>query len=383
MIPLFSCFSCVAYSEGPPVYLETSLVLWAVWSQFCVRYSLVPACICSQSLQLPLKCTVSNWRILICHTCPFEAVLSSFVCLGWPPVLASLSSVSDLWPDPRGWKWPLIQAHLLSCAVDREGRCKQAPLACVGALAMDGSHGVATAQGSMHLPDPSSWGSLVCCESTVPGGLCISSGELVSGVTLLADMNCPGSQEGVVSDWQPTHNWWEMQSLGPSLQWPLAFHLWLSCTCLSASKEGCKWQLTHPCLVFARAGSFVLWACQGSQCSSRAFPQESSFVFLCFPGVPKVGVFLVLSVLCHINLLSVLTAFKPCPFSKDQRCSTCSAPSPHSLWVGREHVSLFLVIAFRQFLWWNFSVMLPSEVPKLPTDPTCERVSYCVETSPP
>ena len=26
--------------------------------------------------------------------------------------------------------------------------------------------------------------------------------------------------------------------------------------------------------------------------------------------------------------------------------------------------------------------MLPSEIPKLPTDPTCERVSYCVETFP-
>ena len=50
VIPLFSCFSCDAYSEGPLVYLETSLALWGVWSQFCVRYSLVPACICSQSL---------------------------------------------------------------------------------------------------------------------------------------------------------------------------------------------------------------------------------------------------------------------------------------------------------------------------------------------
>ena len=27
--------------------------------------------------------------------------------------------------------------------------------------------------------------------------------------------------------------------------------------------------------------------------------------------------------------------------------------------------------------------MLPSEIPKLPTDPTCEKVSYCVETFPP
>ena len=98
-------------------------------------------------------------------------------------------------------------------------------------------------------------------------------------------MNHPGFQEDVVRNWQCAHSLVGVAVTGTKMQWPLAFHLWLSCTCLSASKEGCKWQLTHPCLVFARAGSFVLWACQGSQCSIRAFPQESSFVFvsLVFP----------------------------------------------------------------------------------------------------
>ena len=43
----------------------------------------------------------------------------------------------------RGQKWPLIQAHLLSCAVAREGYCKQntAEMCGVDVLAMDGPHG--------------------------------------------------------------------------------------------------------------------------------------------------------------------------------------------------------------------------------------------------
>ena len=46
---MFVWFLCVpasqvAYSESPPVYLGMSLeLLWAVWSQFSVRYFLVPA----------------------------------------------------------------------------------------------------------------------------------------------------------------------------------------------------------------------------------------------------------------------------------------------------------------------------------------------------
>ena len=57
---LFFSYSHVTYSEGPPVYLEMSLELfWAVWNQFSVRYSLVLACTCSESLQFPLKCSLS------------------------------------------------------------------------------------------------------------------------------------------------------------------------------------------------------------------------------------------------------------------------------------------------------------------------------------
>ena len=43
-----------------------------------------------------------------------------------------VSSVSNFHPDTRGRRWSLIQAHLFSRAVGREGRCKQIPLTCVG-----------------------------------------------------------------------------------------------------------------------------------------------------------------------------------------------------------------------------------------------------------
>ena len=45
------------------------------------------------------------------------------------------------------------------------------------------------------------------------------------------------------------------------------------------------------------------------------------------------------------------------------------------LWFGTS--SVFCFVSF------SLLVMLPSEIPKLPHRPTCERVSYCVETSPP
>ena len=35
-------------------------------------------------------------------------------------------------PDTSGRRWSLIQAHLFSCAVGREGHCRQISVACVG-----------------------------------------------------------------------------------------------------------------------------------------------------------------------------------------------------------------------------------------------------------
>ena len=71
------------------------------------------SCSCSQHVQLPLKCTVSVWqRGFNLASATSGAVPPAFLCLGWPPLFASFSSVSDLHPDMKGWNWPLIQAHL-------------------------------------------------------------------------------------------------------------------------------------------------------------------------------------------------------------------------------------------------------------------------------
>ena len=56
-----------------------------------------------------------------------------------------------------------------------------------------------------HLPGPSRLASQVRHEhhSGVP---CVSSGDLISGCDLLGDVNCPRSQEDVVSNWEPSHS---------------------------------------------------------------------------------------------------------------------------------------------------------------------------------
>ena len=52
-------------------------------------------------------------------------------------------------------------------------------------------------------------------------------------MTLLADVNCSGSQEDLVSKWEPAHSLVEDAISGVRL--PLTFRLWLSPVCLSAS----------------------------------------------------------------------------------------------------------------------------------------------------
>ena len=59
---------------------------------------------------------------------------------------------------------------------------------------------------SYHFPGPGRSVCQVYHQDTVPGVLCVSSGELIPGSTLLADVNHPGSQEDVVSNWQPAHS---------------------------------------------------------------------------------------------------------------------------------------------------------------------------------
>ena len=148
----------------------------------------------------------------------------------------------------------------------REEYCKQISLACVGS-----AHSVRTTLGC-----PSSWclrfpcltaqtpgcsegelsGNQVLGEHTVPGGPCILMTSPVSAthfprcpMCLLwkADLRLqPSWQMSTVQDprktWLATGSlltaWWRMPSLVPRL--PLAFQLWLSPACLSASGGGRK-----------------------------------------------------------------------------------------------------------------------------------------------
>ena len=63
------------------------------------------------------------------------------------------------------------------------------------------SHQVGSA--SYHFPGPSLLVSWVRSGSTVSGVLCVFSGELISGCDPPGDVNHPGSQEDLVSNWEP------------------------------------------------------------------------------------------------------------------------------------------------------------------------------------
>ena len=113
-------------------------------------------------------------------------------------------------------------------------------------------------------PGPSGSGDWVLGKCTISGGPCIfitspvpatqfprcsmraSSqawcvsplGSWSQAVTLLAGVNHPGFQKDVVSNWESAPSLVEVPSLWPRLQKPLAFWLWLSQACLSASGVG-------------------------------------------------------------------------------------------------------------------------------------------------
>ena len=104
---------------------------------------------------------------------------------------------------------------------------------------------------------------------------------------------------------------------------------------------------------------------------------------LCLSGVCTVWVAMSCS-----SPQSVLRAFNSGPYPKDQGRSP-RLRTQHTLTAGGcERVSRFSTgnCHLVRILWWFFFFfflfMLPSKIPKLPTGPTCERVSYCEETSP-
>ena len=153
------------------IYLGLSLVLWAVWSQFIFGQFLGLAYI-SQDLQAPSYVVGTNDRILIYYTCHFQG---GSLCFSFFYLL--VSSVSDFHPDTRGAVVDsFFQAHLFSCAVGREGCCKQITLASARsvpamlglplltvhtaqALGCSAANRLRPALGCMHLPSLSCSGS--------------------------------------------------------------------------------------------------------------------------------------------------------------------------------------------------------------------------------
>ena len=82
-------------------------------------------------------------------------------------------------------------------------------------------------------------------------------GSWSQAVTLLAHVNRPGSQEDIVSNWEPAHSLVEDAVSGAEIAAALIFWLWLSQASPSASSWGGAYmQPASSLLVFAQ--SFVL-----------------------------------------------------------------------------------------------------------------------------
>ena len=97
------------------------------------------------------------------------------------------------------------------------------------------------------------------------------------------------------------------------------------------------------------------------------------FVSLAFPWF---------GLLCHISPLRVFSGHSTLVFTlrTDDEAYT-STPNPHLLWADKSMWTASQLV----ILWWfSFFLgggLLPSEITKFPTDPTCGSVFYCVETS--
>jgi len=125
---------------------------------------------------------------------------------------------------------------------------------------------------SKHLRRPGAWRAHCprwsVCLNHLPAPAAVSRvprssppGSWSQAVIFLADVNHPGSQEDLVSIWEPAHSLVEDVISGLRLQQPLACRLWLSQACFSASRQGgAGTQPASSPLVFSQ--SFLLWASQ-------------------------------------------------------------------------------------------------------------------------
>ena len=104
-------------------------------------------------------------------------------------------------------------------------------------------------------PVPAAW--FPGCTAGAPSQVCCVSplGSWSLATTLLVDVNCPASQENLVSNWEPAHSLVEDVVSGAEIA---PFQLWWPPTCLSTSSRA--WASPQPAsspLVFTQ--SFVLW----------------------------------------------------------------------------------------------------------------------------
>ena len=182
-------------------------------------------------------------------------------------------------------------------------------------------------------------------------------------MTLLADVNCPGPQEDLISNWEPAHSLVEDAVSGAKI----APHLLaLAVTCLPF----CLWWWDEPvCSQLVLPWySFSPLFCERARLCLIAFCRKVLSLSLVFPSLasPHFGVLSHISSLrlssCHSGLvLTLSSATRPSLFSPR------SLPADGSVWATSP-----LGVAVRRIIcgfFFPLLIMLPSEIPKLPTDP--------------
>ena len=184
------------------------------------------------------------------------------------------------------------QSTLLRLQVALQGNCPKWALSCMHfpGLICSGSGSWVLHKGTdfvgpafCALPGPRSSGDQVLGDRTLPGGLCILITSQVpalgflgvpvralsqvchvsplrswsQAVTLLADVNHPGSQEDLVINWEPVTVWWRMLSLGQDCPLPSGSGCCLPAPLLLEEGGACLQLASFPLII---AQTFVLWA---------------------------------------------------------------------------------------------------------------------------
>ena len=131
-----------------------------------VQFQIVPYFSLSSRAIGPFQCLVSvNYRVLICCTCHFQSGSLFFVCFDFLPL--QVSSVYNFRPDTAGRRWSLIQAHLFSRVVGREGL---GTWGVWGVLAVYGPRWLCLRPRRLRFTGLDCSGSRLLCKGTVPGG---------------------------------------------------------------------------------------------------------------------------------------------------------------------------------------------------------------------